>query len=189
MTGDEFSKLSLKSKSLVSRQRMQWMIPQSRLNQQCPFLEKEYPYYTTDFSTLHYFTKDLEFKWKLTLERRGDNVVVDLCSCNDDDKSVRKEVKNILVNWSASISNSESSKNESLKTLELEHFNDFSESFTMCSIDEFELFVVDGGFFFDIIFELEYIQQPRKKLSVLQQARRFSSSISDLTSLYNRVSR
>ena len=116
MTGDEFSKLSLKSKSLVSRQRMQWMIPQSRLNQQCPFLEKEYPYYTTDFSTLHYFTKDLEFKWKLTLERQGDNVVVDLSSCNDDDKSVKKEVKNILVNWSASISNSESSKNESLKT-------------------------------------------------------------------------
>ena len=31
---------------------MIWVIPQSRLNKQCPFLEKQYPYFTTEFSIL-----------------------------------------------------------------------------------------------------------------------------------------
>ena len=65
---EEFSKLSIKSKSVTSSQSMMWVIPQSRLDRQCPFLEKEYPYFTTDFSMLHYSVKDLEVKLKLILE-------------------------------------------------------------------------------------------------------------------------
>ena len=64
---EEFSKLSLKSKSIITSQTMTWTIPQSRLNQQCPFLEKEFPYFTTDFSFLHFSSIARKKSWKTKL--------------------------------------------------------------------------------------------------------------------------
>ena len=91
---DEFSKLSIKSKSVISCQTMTWIIPQSRLNQQCPFLEKEYPYYTTEFSFVHFINQDLELKWKLILERDDSWVVVNLQNTNDKSVFDKKELRN-----------------------------------------------------------------------------------------------
>ena len=95
---EEFSKLSLKSKSIITSQTMNWTIPQSRLNQHCPFLEKQFPYYTTDFSFLH-FSSDLELKWRLVLERKGDFVSLNLINTNDGSVFERKEMKNAELKW------------------------------------------------------------------------------------------
>ena len=95
---EEFSKLSLKSKSIITSQTMNWTIPQSRLNQQCPFLEKQFPYYTTDFSFLH-FSSDLELKWRLVLENKGDFVNLNLINTNDGSVFERKEMKNVELKW------------------------------------------------------------------------------------------
>ena len=95
---EEFSKLSLKSKSIITSQTMNWTIPQSRLNQQCPFLEKQFPYYTTDFSFLH-FSSDLELKWRLVLEKKGDFVNLNLINTNDGSVFERKEMKNVELKW------------------------------------------------------------------------------------------
>ena len=95
---EEFSKLSLKSKSIITSQTMNWTIPQSRLNQHCPFLEKQFPYYTTDFSFLH-FSSELELKWRLVLERKGDFVSLNLINTNDGSVFERKEMKNVELKW------------------------------------------------------------------------------------------
>ena len=95
---EEFSKLSLKSKSIITSQTMNWTIPQSRLNNHCPFLEKQFPYYTTDFSFLH-FSSDLELKWRLVLEKKGDFVNLNLINTNDGSVFVRKEMKNVELKW------------------------------------------------------------------------------------------
>ena len=95
---EEFSKLSLKSKSIITSQTMTWTIPQSRLNQQCPFLEKQFPYYTTDFSFLH-FSTDLELKWRLVLEKKGEFVSLNLINTNDGSVFERKEMKNVELKW------------------------------------------------------------------------------------------
>ena len=95
---EEFSKLSLKSKSIITSQTMNWTIPQSRLNQHCPFLEKQFPYFTTDFSFLH-FSSDLELKWRLILEKKGDFVSLNLINTNDGSVFERKEMKNVELMW------------------------------------------------------------------------------------------
>ena len=77
---------------------MNWTIPQSRLNQQCPFLEKQFPYYTTDFSFLH-FSSDLELKWRLVLENKGDFVNLNLINTNDGSVFEKKEMKNVELKW------------------------------------------------------------------------------------------
>ena len=94
----EFSKLSLKSKSIITSQTMNWTIPQSRLNHHCPFLEKQFPYFTTDFSFLH-FSSDLELKWRLVLEKKGDFVSLNLINTNDGSVFERKEMKNVELRW------------------------------------------------------------------------------------------
>ena len=95
---EEFSKLSLKSKSIITSQTMNWTIPQSRLNHHCPFLEKQFPYFTTDFSFLH-FSSDLELKWRLVLEKKGDFVILNLINTNDGTVFERKEMKNVELKW------------------------------------------------------------------------------------------
>ena len=95
---EEFSKLSLKSKSIITSQTMNWTIPQSRLNQHCPFLEKQFPYFTTDFSFLH-FSSDLELKWRLILEKKGDFVSLNLINTNDGSVFERKEMKTVAIEF------------------------------------------------------------------------------------------
>ena len=38
---------------------------QSGINQECSFLDREYPYFTTDFSMFHHQNPEIELKWKL----------------------------------------------------------------------------------------------------------------------------
>ena len=97
---EEFSKLSIKSKSVTSSQSMMWVIPQSRLDKQCPFLEKEYPFFTTDFSMLHYSVKDLELKLKLILDRKEDSVQLSLSCFNDNVMFDKKEFRHMEKRFS-----------------------------------------------------------------------------------------
>ena len=95
---DEFSKLSIRNKSTTLSQSMHWIIPQSRLDKHCPFLEKEYPYFATEFSILHPNTM-LEMKWRLELERKEDNVSVNILNVNEKSVFDKKELMNVEVRW------------------------------------------------------------------------------------------
>ena len=96
---EEFSKLSLRSKSIITSQTMNWTIPQSRLDQHCPFLERDFPYFTTDFSFLHFSSSDLELKWRLVLEKKGEFVTINLFNTNDGSVFERKEMRNVELRW------------------------------------------------------------------------------------------
>ena len=194
---EEFSKLSIKSKSVTSSQSMMWVIPQSRLDSQCPFLEKDYPYFTTDFSMLHYAVKDLELKLKLILERKADSVQLSLACCNDNGMFDKKEFRHMEIRLT--VENKESFdgedgseiKDSPSASLVIEDFQDLrfgqSRGVSVCDIKDFDSMCIDGRFLFSVTVHLEYFQQARKKFSILQQAKRFSSSISDLSSIYSKT--
>ena len=186
---DEYSKLSIKSKSTISCQNMMWVIPQSRLNQQCPFLEQDYPYFTTDFSMLHHANPELELKWKLILERNEDLVMVSLANINDKIIFDRKEMKNVEVRLKLNVKSDLDQQQEKESTEDVptvaEDFQNLrfgqSKGIMICSVDSFESLGVAGKYNFDVTVEVEHFQQPRRKFSLLQQAKWFSASISDIS--------
>ena len=195
---EEFSKLSIKSKSVTSSQSMMWVIPQSRLDRQCPFLEKEYPYFTTDFSMLHYSVKDLEVKMKLILERKDDSVQLSLSCLNDNVMFDKKEFRHMEIRFCVEIKESidsedgtEAKDSVPSASLVVEDFQDLrfgqARGVCICDIKDFDAMCSDGRFLFSVNVQLEYFQQARKKFSILQQAKRFSSSISDLSSIYSKT--
>ena len=199
---EEFSKLSIKSKSVTSSQSMMWVIPQSRLDKQCPFLEKEYPFFTTDFSMLHYSVKDLELKLKLIFDRKEDSVQLSLSCFNDNVMFDKKEFRHMEIRFSVEIKDSRDSEDEcenemkdngpsASASLVIEDFQDLrfgqSRGVSICDIKDFDALCSDGRFLFSVTVQLEYFQQARKKFSILQQAKRFSSSISDLSSIYSKT--
>ena len=200
---EEFSKLSIKSKSVTSSQSMIWVIPQSRLNKQCPFLEKQYPYFTTDFSILHYSAKDLELKLKLILERKQDSVYVTLSCTNENAMFDGKEFRHLEIRFCVDLKESQDQEsgeevleckdkvNDSPASLVIDDFQELrfgqSKGVSICDIDSFDSLCRDGRFLFGITVQLEYFQKARRKFSILQQAKRFSSSISDLTSIYSKT--
>ena len=195
---EEFSKLSIKSKSVTSSQSMMWVIPQSRLDKQCPFLEKEYPYYTTDFSMLHYSAKDLELRLKLLLERKEDSVQISLSCFNDNVMFDKKEFRHMEIRFSVEIKESfdfedgpKIKDNVPSASLVIEDFQELrfgqARGVCLCDIQDFDAMCSDGRFLFSVTVQLEYFQQARKKFSILQQAKRFSSSISDLSSIYSKT--
>jgi len=195
---DEFSKLSIKSKSVISCQTMTWIIPQSRLNQQCPFLEKEYPYYTTEFSFVHFINQDLELKWKLILERDDSWVVVNLQNTNDKSVFDKKELRNAELRWSVKLRKSQAEeiylKSNSIEdeiiTIDLQSLLlNKSKGIAICDLACFDRYVVKGMYIMVVSIEIEYFQNKKKKLSILQHARRFSASISDLSSIYSKVTK
>ena len=202
---EEFSKLSIRSKSIRSCQNMHWVIPQSRLNQQCPFLEREYPYFTTDFSMLHYQNPEIELRWKLVLERDEGFVTVNLTNVNDKSVLNKKEMKNVEVQWSIQVqrsTNPEGCISSSQEYLSRDPTAVFSETIDfqslhmgmakpvpICSVFDFDSLCVDGRYVFEVSIEIEYFQQERRKLSMLQQAKKFSSSISEMSSIYSKVNK
>ena len=202
---EEFSKLSIKSKSLTSCQNMHWVIPQSRINQQCPFLEREYPYFTTDFSMLHHQNPEIELKWKLVLERHEGFVTVNLMNVNDKSIFTKKEMKNVDVRWSIQIhratnpdgystsSNQDVSGNSNTVFSEAIDFQSLhmgmAKPVPICDVFDFDSLCVNGKYTFGVSIEIEYFQQERKKLSMLQQAKKYSSSISEISSIYSKVNK
>ena len=58
----------------------------------------------------------------------------------------------------------------------------------LCRADDFESFAVNGRYTFDIRINLEYFQE-KKKFSLIQQAKRLSSSISEMSTIYSKSSR
>jgi len=195
---EEFSKLSLKSKSIITSQTMNWTIPQSRLNQHCPFLEREFPYFTTDFSFLHFSSTGLELKWRLVLQKRGDFVTINLINTNDGSVFERKEMKNVELRWNLIHQLSEeSSLGEDVSILDESPTVsiDFQtlrfgtpKGFPLCKLEDFESFAANGWFTFDIKIYLEYFQE-KKKFSLIQQAKKLSSSISEISSIYSKSRR
>ena len=202
---EEFSKLSIKSKSLTSCQNMHWVIPQSRINQQCPFLEREYPYFTTDFSMLHHQNPEIELKWKLVLERHEGFVTVNLMNVNDKSIFTKKEMKNVDVRWSIQIhrsinpdrystsSNQDVPGNSNTVFSEAIDFQSLhmgmAKPVPICDVFDFDSLCVNGKYTFGVSIEIEYFQQERKKLSMLQQAKKYSSSISEISSIYSKVNK
>ena len=190
---EEFSKLSLKSKSIITSQTMTWTIPQSRLNQQCPFLEKEFPYFTTDFSFLHFSSPDLELKWRLVLEKKGDFVTINLINTNDGTVFERKEMKNVELRWTLlhqtdekEISILEESPCVSVDFQTLRFGT--PKGCQLCKVEDFESFAHNGRFTFDIKIFLEFFQE-KKKFSIIQQAKKLSDSISEISSIYSKSSK
>ena len=177
---------------------MTWIIPQSRLNQQCPFLEKEYPYYTTEFSFVHFINQDLELKWKLILERDDSWVVVNLQNTNDKSVFDKKELRNAELRWSVKLRKSQAEeiylKSNSIEdeiiTIDLQSLLlNKSKGIAICDLASFDRYVVKGMYIMVVSIEIEYFQNKKKKLSILQHARRFSASISDLSSIYSKVTK
>jgi len=195
---EEFSKLSIKSKSIITCQTMTWIIPQSRLNQQCPFLEKEYPYYTTEFSFVHFINQELELKWKLILERDDGWVVVNLQNTNDRSVFEKKELRNAELRWSVKLRKSQdeeiypssNSIEDEIITTDLQSLLlNTSKGIAICDFASFDRCVVGGMYIIVASIEIEYFQNKKKKLSILQHARRVSASISDLSSIYSKVTK
>ena len=58
----------------------------------------------------------------------------------------------------------------------------------MCRVEDFESFAANGRYTFDIKINLEYFQE-KKKFSLIQQAKRLSSSISEMSAIYSKSSR
>jgi len=190
---EEFSKLSLKSKSIITSQTMTWTIPQSRLNQQCPFLEKEFPYFTTDFSFLHFSSPGLELKWRLVLEKKGDFVTINLINTNNGAVFDRKEMKNVELRWTllhqteeTEISILEESPAVSVDFQTLRFGT--PKGCQLCKVEDFESFAHNGRFTFDIKIFLEFFQE-KKKFSIIQQAKKLSDSISEISSIYSKSSK
>jgi len=190
---EEFSKLSLKSKSIITSQTMTWTIPQSRLNQQCPFLEKEFPYFTTDFSFLHFSSPGLELKWRLVLEKKGDFVTINLINTNNGAVFERKEMKNVELRWTllhqteeTEISILEESPAVSVDFQTLRFGT--PKGCQLCKVEDFESFAHNGRFTFDIKIFLEFFQE-KKKFSIIQQAKKLSDSISEISSIYSKSSK
>jgi len=172
---EEFSKLSIVDKSTSVAQIMQWIIPQSRLNQHCPFLEKEYPYYSTEFSLLHP-TTSTEVKWRLQMERMNDKVALYLLNLNEKDYfDVPAEVKNVGVRWTARLLSGQNDRpigalsdymfyqKEYMEFASLLSFKDpRTEGRIICDLHSFETFAVNGNFIVEVKIELERSQHEDK---------------------------
>jgi len=172
---EEFSKLSIVDKSTSVAQIMQWIIPQSRLNQHCPFLEKEYPYYSTEFSLLHP-TTSTEVKWRLQMERMNDKVALHLLNLNEKDYfEVPVEVKNVGVRWTARLLPGQDGRpkmalndymfyqKEYMEFSSLLSYKDSrTEGRVICDLNSFETFAIDGNFFVEVKIELERSQHDDK---------------------------
>ena len=152
---EEFSKLSIRNKSTTMTQSMHWIIPQSILNHQCPFLEKEYPFFTTEFSILHP-SLVLEMKWKLQLARKEDVVTVSILNVNDKSVFDKKEVMNVEVRWNCRLKSGEAegpmnflseklfSQRENMDVNSFQFFKDSqSEGRAVCDLASFESFSMD----------------------------------------------
>ena len=174
----EFSKLSIMNKSTCVTQTMQWIIPQSRLNQHCPFLEKEYPYYSTEFSVLHPSTS-VEVKWRLLLERINKNVSVNLLNMNEKDHfDSTAEVKSVEVRWSARLMSGQEDgpmgmlseymfhQRENMRFSSLQFYkNSENEGRVICDLASFDSFVKDGNFIVEVKIEIERFLHEENKIS------------------------
>jgi len=172
---EEFSKLSIVDKSTSVAQIMQWIIPQSRLNQHCPFLEKEYPYYSTEFSLLHP-TTSTEVKWKLQLERMNDKVGLHLLNLNEKDYfEIPAEVKNVGVRWTARLLSEQDDGPTRAPSGYMFYQKDYMEFATLmsykdsrtegriiCDLHSFESFAINGNFIVEVKIELERSQHEDK---------------------------
>ena len=168
---EEFSKLSIVNKSTSVAQVMHWIIPQSRLNQQCPFLEKEYPYYSTDFSLLHP-TTFTEIKWRLQMERIKEEVSVNLLNLKDKEYFDNPaEVKNIGVRWTARLLSGPDDRptvslNDHMEYATLQSYKDSeSKRRIICDLLSFESFAIDGNFIVEVKIELEHSLHEEGKIS------------------------
>ena len=192
---EEFSKLSLRSKSIITSQTMNWTIPQSRLDQHCPFLERDFPYFTTDFSFLHFSSSDLELKWRLVLEKKGEFVTINLFNTNDGSVFERKEMRNVELRWTLVHQLSQQTEHSP----EISFVDEFPavlvdfqtlrfgtpKGFPLCKVEDFDSFASNGQFTFDIKIYLEFFQE-KKKFSIIQQAKKLSDSISEISTIYSR---
>ena len=101
---EDFSKLSIRSKSSKSSQSMQWIIPASRLHQKCPFQQNDYPFFSTDFSMLHPQHPVPELGWRLVLGAAVPGyVTLNLTSTIDKQLFDRKEFSKLQVRWTGRI--------------------------------------------------------------------------------------
>ena len=189
---EDFSKLSIRSKSFKSSQSMQWIIPASRLNQQCPFQLNDYPFLCTDFSMLHPQHTVLELGWRLVLGGAvPGHVTLNLTSTVDKQLFERKDFSQLQVRWTGRISDEtiliEDEKApvnvKSFKSLKTESFQDL----VLCDMAKFENLAVNGRYVIDVRVELETCQYEKKRQTFIEQARIFSASISDISSISTRL--
>merc|ERR1740128_1132290 len=147
---------------------------------------------------LHYSAKDLELKLKLILERKDDSVQLSLSCLNDNVMFDKKEFRHMEIRFCVEIKESidpedgtEAKDSFPSASLVVEDFQDLrfgqARGVCICDIKDFDAMCSDGRFLFSVNVQLEYFQQARKKFSILQQAKRFSSSISDLSSIYSKT--
>ena len=136
---------------------------------------------------LHYSVKDLELKLKLILDRKEDSVQLSLSCFNDNVMFDKKEFRHMEIRFSVEIRDFRDCENEmkyngpsASASLVIEDFQDLrfgqSKGVSICDIKDFDALCIDGRFLFSVTVQLEYFQQARKKFSILQQAKRFSSS-------------
>jgi len=198
---EEFSKLSIRNKSTTVSQTMHWIIPQSRLNQHCPFLEKEYPFFTTEFSILHPSSK-VELKWRLEMERDNDKVAVNILNVNEKELFDKKELMNVLVRWNLRLKSGQADgpmgvlseqmfhQRENMEVNRLQFFkNSQCDGRIVCDLESFDSFAIDGKFVVEVKMELEYFQFEEQKSSFLDLSKRFSASLSESTeSIYSKIS-
>ena len=190
---EEFSKLSIRNKSTTISQSMQWIIPQSRLNQHCPFLEQEYPYFTTEFSILHP-SSVLEVKWRLEMQRKNNKVSVNLLNMNEKEFFEKSEALNVQVRWNIRLKSGQDDgpmgilseqmfhQRENMEINRLQFFKESqSEGRVVCDLESFDSFEVDGNFAVEVKLELEHFQLEEKKMSFIDRSRRVSASLSELT--------
>jgi len=198
---EDFSKLSIRNKSTTVSQTMHWIIPQLRLNQHCPFLEKEYPYFTTEFSILHP-SYTVEMKWRLEMERNNDKVSVNILNVNEKELFDKKELMNVLVRWNLRLKSGQDDgpmgilseqmfhQRENMEVNRLQFFKDSqSEGRSVCDLESFDSFAIDGKFIVEVKMELEYFQFEEQKSSFLDLSKRFSASLSESTEyIYSKIS-
>ena len=58
----------------------------------------------------------------------------------------------------------------------------------LCRVEDFESFAANGRYTFEIKINVEYFQE-KKKFSLIQQAKRLSSSISEMSAIYSKSGR